>query len=325
MNQIKLLYNNKKFEENYKIIDYNINDEIKILYLDGQIDSMWIDYLNVLYGDDKIYCLPNGETLNLSQMKIIFETQNLYYCTPSFITKNYVASFDFNAVNNQNILYDWLNKNAKIIESPELKNYIRGLFENYFPKIYDFILTNKLQAFDFSENFVIKNFISLFDSILPKFNFQEKKIGRKNITISKIDSIKKSTISVFIFASAWVISFFTNYILKTKIEKLISDIFKTDDLKGPIFDYFIEETRTDFEQWNLLLDLHLKENSLTNELLFMPNIDTISYQWIVDKYVKSNKSIFYTGKSCVGKSLIINTLLNDLDVNKLLINIIIEN
>jgi len=50
-----------------------------------------------------------------------------------------------------------------IIEHPELKNFIRGLFENYFPKFYDYIETNKVKCFKFEENLVLNNMINLFE------------------------------------------------------------------------------------------------------------------------------------------------------------------
>jgi hypothetical protein len=187
------------------------------------------------------------------------------------------------------------------------------LFENYFPKIYEFIQINKLKSFDFSDNYVMKNLLSLFDAILPQFDFEEKKLGRRNLnTISKIDIIKKYTLSIFIFCCAWTVSFFTNYILKNKIEKLISDIFKADDLKGPIFDYYIDEEKQDFELWADILDY--KTNNNRSSLLQVQNIEKISYEWICEKYIKEEKPIFYTGKQGVGKSLILNSVLNELDV-----------
>lgn len=318
---IKLL-DNVKQEEKEEMIDNNMEQEnsvktlakpIKILYFDGQIDPTWIDYLNLLSGQDKNYCMPNGDIIDTQNYKVIFETQNLYYCTPSFITKHFVVNFDHQAVTQENVLYHWLSRNELIQKSPELKNYIRGLFENYFPRIFDFIQINKLQAFNFSENYVMKNLISLFESILPQFDFEEKKLGRKNAnTVTKIDSIKKSTLSIFIFACAWTISFFSNFILKNKVEKLISDTFKPDDLKGPIFDYYIEEERHDFELWNTLFES--KAALHQGDSLYIPNIEDLSYQWICGKYFANHKPIFYSGKAVIGKSLVINTILNQLDV-----------
>ena len=54
----------------------------------------------------------------------------------------------------------------KLEPSNEVKNYVRGLFDNYFPRIYDFIDTNKTFAFNFTEVLVAKNILVLFDVII---------------------------------------------------------------------------------------------------------------------------------------------------------------
>lgn len=303
-------------------------EPIKIVCFDGLIDPTWIEFLNFFNDKTKNQCMSTGDVIKLENHKIVFETDYLSFCTPSFITKNYVVNFNSSTIKWENMLYEFISTNKKVIVSNELKNYIRGLFENYFPKIYEFILSNKATSFNFGENYVMKNFTNLFDSILPEFDFEDKKLGRRNLnTISKIDLIKKSTLSIFIFCCAWTVNFFTNFILKTKIEKLISDIFKADDLRGPIFDYYIDEEKHIFVPWQDLLENDIKSNIEKNiELnkkinnnrflynkIFIPTTDNISYRWILGKYVKSNKPIFYTGKTGVGKTLLINDFLNELD------------
>jgi len=306
-------------------------EPIKIICFDGLIDSTWIEFLNFINDDSKTHCMASGDIFKLNNHKIVFETENLSLCSPSFIARNYVVHFDYETIKWENILYDFISLNKKINCNNDLKNYVRGLFENYFPKIYEFILSNKSISFTFSENYIFKNFITLFDSILPEYDFEDKKLGRRNLNmISKIDIIKKSALSIFIFSCAWTVNFFTNFILKTKIEKLISDIFKADDLRGPIFDYYIDEEKHIFAAWSEKLDSELhpeifkkqeinKKNNNGKYLynkLFVPTIDNICYQWILDKYIKAGKPVFYTGKVGVGKSLLINDLLNQLDENK---------
>ena len=275
--------------------------------------------------------MPQGDLIKLTTHKVIFETENLNLCTPTFITRNFIINFDQNTIKWENILFEFIATNKKVNLSPDLKNYIRGLFENYFPKLYEFILSNKATFMSFNENYVIKNFTQLFDAILPIYDFEDKKLGRRNLnTVAKIDVIKKSCLSIFIFSCAWTVSFFTNFILKTKVEKLISDIFKADDLRGPIFDYFIDEEKHTFAPWQDKLDLELypelvdiqNENKKKNNgiflynKIFIPTIDNICNQWILKKYLKAGKQIFYTGKPGVGKSLLINDLLNEMDAYK---------
>ncbi len=333
-NQIEEERANNKIKNTAFNFDSNKTDEIqekeaiKIICFDGLIDPTWVEYLNMINDDTKTQCLVNGDIIKLNNFKIIFESDNLNYCTPSFITKNYVVHFDLETLTWENMLFDFIANNQKVNANSDLKNYIRGLYENYFPKIYEFIMSSKSIAFNFKENYVLKNLILLFDSILPDFDFNDKKLGKRNLDrVSRIDIIKKSTLSIFIFSCAWTVMFFTNFIMRSKAEKLISDIFKVDDLRGPIFDYFINEETHKFDPWEekinneMIPEIFKKQDEVrkTNngqylyDKVFIPTVDTVNYQFILKKFINAGHPIFYTGKIGVGKSYLINDLLNEMD------------
>ena len=233
------------------------------------------------------------------------------------MSKVCIYYFDQKSFSWENIFYDWLNNSNKLTINIDLKNYVRGLFENYFPKLYDFIQTNKLQSYHFQENFVITNLINLFDIVLPKYDFQEKKIGKRiQNNVLKIEHIKKSALSIFIFCSAWILNFFSDFILRNKIEKYIGDLFKADDLKGPIFDYYIDEVNHEYTLWNENINNILPPlETVNHNQLFVANEENIAYIWIVEKYLNNNKPVLFLGKPDSGKSLLLKTLLDKLDVN----------
>ena len=330
INMIKILYEREKKRDlslnlslTSKTSSYALNAYVpnttnyKIVCFDGQIDPLWIDNLNVLHDENKIQSLTNADSINLGQFKIYFETNNLKYCTPSFVSKVTIIHFDQRSLSWENIFYKWLNNSTKLVNS-DLKNYVRGLFENYFPKLYDFIWINKLESIHFQENFIMSNLINLYDVILPHYNFEDKKVGKRIQNLNpKIEIIKKSALSIFIFSASWILSFFSNYILKNKIEKYIGDLFKPDDLKGPIFDYFIDDINHEYTLWNDHLENILPNELLTiEESIFIPHVENISYIWILEKYMTNTKPVLYLGKPDSGKSLLIKTLLNKLEPNK---------
>jgi len=74
--------------------------------------------------------------------------------------------FDQTTFNWENMLMHWINNNKSIESHQEIKNYIRGLFENYFPKFSDYIMTNKVKAFAFKENFIMHNLLNLFEVLI---------------------------------------------------------------------------------------------------------------------------------------------------------------
>ena len=64
---------------------------------------------------------------------MFFEVMNIKNVSPSFLTRQYIVHCDSSIFGWDNILYCWIDSNKKVTENPDLKNYIRGLFENYIP------------------------------------------------------------------------------------------------------------------------------------------------------------------------------------------------
>ena len=303
---------------NDNVIHENI---MKAIIFDGQIDNGWIEYINNIYNDYKFLTTPIGDCLNLNDnFKMFFEVMNLKNVSPSFLTRQFIVHCDTSIFSWDNILYCWIDSNKKITENPDLKNYIRGLFENYIPKVVDFVQNNKFKNITFNENYIMKTLISIFDSIIPMFNFEDKRIGRKHFNVvPKIEIIKKCTLSIFIFSCAWTMNFLSNFIIRTKIEKYISDIFKADDLKGPIFDYYIDPETNDFELWSNLLkdDIYQCEFGKKGEIfqygkLYINTIDTIPYTWLCEKFISMEVPFYFNGKPNTGKSALIISVLDRL-------------
>ena len=322
-------------EENAGLLNQKQEEEpiaknIKMIILDGQIDDSWIEYINNLVDKDNFLSLANGDVINCNEgYKFLFETSSLKYAHPAFLTKQIIINCNYETFGWDTLLYTWIESNPKITENSVLKNYIRGLFENYFPRINEFVINNRMKNITLGPNYVMKTLINIFDSIIPMFNFEDIKIGRKNFgVVPKIEIIKKCTLSIFIFSCAWTMNLLSNFVIKTKIEKLVADIFKADDLKGPIFDYYIDSVTNDFELWaNLLkseeyeLNLPPKEVPFYYSTLFIHTNETIPYTWLCEKFIDLNIPFYLNGKSTSGKSFLIDNILDrkseDLDILKI--------
>ena len=308
--QAMLIFNKEKDDAKVKIY--------KSLILDGQIDDTWLEFINNFYDRENFLALANGDKINFrDNFKVFFETANLKNTPPSFLTRQIIINCSYEKNPWESILYNWVEVNPKVIENSTLKNYIRGLFENYFPRIQDFIEHNNIKSITISNNYIMKTLITIFDSIFPLFNFEEIKIGRRNYNVTpKIEIIKKCSLSIFIFSCAWTMNLLSNFVIKTKIEKLISDIFKADDLKGPIFDYYIDENANDFELWsNILKDPYYnttfeKGQKFNYGQIFVHTQETIPYFWICEKLIDLNIAFYLNGKENSGKSFLLNAILD---------------
>ncbi|KEG14468.1 putative dynein heavy chain, cytosolic [Trypanosoma grayi] len=58
------------------------------IVFDGDVDPNWVENLNSLLDDNKVYTLPNGERLSLPpSVRIVFEVQDLRYATPATVSR----------------------------------------------------------------------------------------------------------------------------------------------------------------------------------------------------------------------------------------------
>ena len=311
----------------------------KAIIFDGSISPYWYEYLVNFINPYNLFPLPEGDFINLSKNKFIYETSSISRVGPSFITKQNIISLSQTIFHWQNICYAYVENNYKTSKNEELKNYIKGLFENYGGNIIDFVQINKLKCIGLciNPNYIIKNLINLFNAILPEFDFVEVTIGRKKPPdyIPRIELIKKETLSIFIFSCSWIMNLLTNFLIRNKIEKTVSDLFKSDDLKGPIFDYFIGcDTYT--QNYNYTLWSELQKNEIyQNPTLdkdsiyyygtdYITTLENLPYQYIIKQLLLAQTPILLVGRPCSGKSFLIKRCLANLFEEKEVKSVIIN-
>lgn len=74
----------KKITKNIK----NVYHKREILLFDGSYNNTWIEKLNSLISNERSFSFTDGSIFTLTpDVNIIFETTNLFYSTPSVISK----------------------------------------------------------------------------------------------------------------------------------------------------------------------------------------------------------------------------------------------
>ena len=140
----------------------------KCIVFDGSIDNKWIEYLNNVYTDCDHITHPFNSTTSMKDWKIFYETTSIKHASPSFITKQFLIHFENKTFSWENILYPYIETDPKVNENTDLKNYLRGLFENFYPRVWDFVQNNRNPNLSISENRTIKcliDILSFFKSI----------------------------------------------------------------------------------------------------------------------------------------------------------------
>ena len=316
--------NSEKMKENSKKIEI-----LNFLTFNGKISS-WIQYL--LKNNE--FSLIKDEAIN----KIFFETNDIKNLNQSLLTNEnifyvYVSNENSNGLNWENIVSKYINTECNINYSENtlnIKLYIKGLFFKYFIILKDFINSN-IHSVDnecINQNFILYNLINFFDTFLninckdleEKANTQRQKKKKQKNNLNEEEIYKKYVLYIFIFSFSWVIKNFINISYIAKIEQIVNNTFRADDLKTPILDYYVNPIKKEFDLWTNLLE----NKDLLNMFIKIDNKDLINNQmieplykekiillYIISNLIQNNQSLYLNYINYSNNSNILNSLLND--------------
>nr|CCC48969.1 putative dynein heavy chain, cytosolic, fragment [Trypanosoma vivax Y486] len=120
------------------------------IVFDGDVDPDWVENLNSLLDDSRVYTLPNGERLSLpSSVCVLFEVQNLRYATPATVSRCGIV---------------WFSEGT-IPVSCLMGRYISGYFQ--LPMVDRHGKKQTVEAFEESEDPYVRSWGSYFVTACP--------------------------------------------------------------------------------------------------------------------------------------------------------------
>ena len=330
--------NSEKIKDNFKKCE-----KLNILKLNGEISN---NYMQFLLNNNE-FTLIKEQAIN----KLFFETYNLRNFDESLLANEnffylYISNENNNGLTWENIINKYINTECTINfynNSLIIKSYIKGLFFKYFSILKDFINTNihSVNNNCISSNYILFNLICFFDSFLNiniknietknDYNYNNKNNKKKAKNKENEEyNIKKYILYIFIFSFSWILKNFINLSFIAKIEQIINDTFKADDLKTPIFDYYINPIKKELDLWTNLIN----DKDLLNHFIKIDNIDPINNQiieplykekivllYIISNLINNNKSLYLNYLSFPKSYHIMNNFMNDKNYKTLIYNL----
>ena len=148
-------------------------------------------------------------------------------------------------------------------------------------------------------------------------NFIEALVNHHNGWRDKFkpDEKKKFLMSCFAFAFAWGMGGSLEFFGKERIDDIVKDGVKSVSIpaKDTIYEYYFDSKKDCvFKNWNTKVPPFVYEKELPYFALMVPTMDTYRYAYCLEHLLLHQKSIFITGQTGVGKSVVIMNKLDEM-------------
>ena len=305
------------------------NDESKDLkwtVFDGPVDALWIESMNTVLDDNMTLCLANGERIKLKpSMRMLFEVQDLAVASPATVSRCGMVYIHPAELGWKPYMTRWLTGLNDDLFNADMKTKIKSLFTEYVDAGFAFLRRSGTLPITAVDTQIVAALCDMFEAV---FNHEaatangcvsadalngEEVNKAADMRGKPVEVLEKLIYAVFCFAFVWAFGgpcdTRSKQAFETWAERTFQDLSLPRD--GGVFDGFIDLKTgiSKMRRWVELVTTFKYSEDQSYLQMLVPNLDTIRFSYLLDKMLSARKSVFLTGMTGVGKSVIINNLL----------------
>ncbi|EGR30170.1 hypothetical protein IMG5_139330 [Ichthyophthirius multifiliis] len=292
------------------------NSDKKWVVFDGPVDALWIENMNSVLDDSMTLCLSNGERIKLKpQMKMLFEVQDLAVASPATVSRCGMVYIDSDVVGYEATVDSCFQKEIYplIKQNEQNKENLKLNFNMYFKKTLSYIKKKKfkytIQIVDTNLAISVCRNIKLILSLDP----YKDHIMQENA--------KKAIEKLIFWSIIWGIGGCISSSSIKDFQNGLVEIFSTDVIpRGSVFDYYftLSKSEGEFISWSEIIPEFEYFADSSYFSLVVPTTDTVCYSWFLEKSITLLQPVFITGMTGTGKTIIINSTLNQMKEQNLI-------
>ena len=319
-------------------------DDRHWVVFDGPVDTLWIESMNTVLDDNMTLCLANGERIKLkSELRMLFEVRDLAVASPATVSRcgmvyvppaelgilPYIKSFfekqkeygekqklttrdHLHADDKSGIVGAEYDKERLYIPeacaiskvSPAMQQHIQTLFEENLPKIIEFQRKHTKSPIYTHDAAIVESACNLFASLFSTKHGIDPVDTSDNVLQLIIDKL-------FIFTLTWTVAGGASVGLN-EFDECIREMFSnvTIPKAGTVFDYCVNCKTNSWILWKDYVAEFTFDPNVPYTKILVPTMDIFRFSFLTEKMLDVRRSVFLTGDSGVGKTSIINDMLD---------------
>jgi dynein heavy chain 1 len=298
-----------------KILRDIVNDthgeknKIHYIVFDGEVDPEWVENLNSVLDDNKMFTLSNGERLPLpNNVRILFEVQNLAQATPATISRCGMLWLSEEFLSHDMIINSFL---CTLTAEPlnESSHSVVPEIQLHMAQILSVLLGNQgcvMRVFERAaiyENVFGSSFVRSIQSLLSLLKVSMKEVLDYNLTQEiplDFDYVENYLTISFYSHLAWAFGGILNLESRAELETFI---VKNSGLRlqGSPFLYECDIASGKPVLWSSLVPRIDIDPSAILEDFIVPTEDTLKHEKLIYSWLSDRKPIVICGPPGSGK------------------------
>ncbi|XP_043198855.1 dynein axonemal heavy chain 8-like [Amphibalanus amphitrite] len=275
------------------------------LVLDGPVDAVWIENLNSVLDDNKTLTLANGDRITMAPTcKLLFEPDNVDNASPATISRMGMVFMSASVLGWKPILKGWLNTRTQA-EAEMLWGFYDSIFED---------LINYVRQELVSKMFVQEaNYTTQSTDLLTGLIMEQEEKGKSS------PLPPEEMQRLFLFSVMWSLGALLELDMRAKMEQFVRAHESKLDWpvcnEGETIFEFTVNAKGEWEHWRNYVSEYVYPTDSVPEFssILVPNVDNIRTNFLINTITKQNKCALLIGEPGTAKTVMIKSVLNDLN------------
>ncbi|KAF1335991.1 Dynein heavy chain, partial [Globisporangium splendens] len=296
------------------------SDACNWVIFDGPVDAVWIENMDTVLDDNKTLCLSNSERIKLPHtLHMMFEVQDLRVASPATVSRCGMVYMEQVHVGMCSLARTWkVTTLETILSSPELCNMVLRLIETHVPIAIAFVRDHCRERITSNNANLMTACLNLLASCLANGAAQA---GSNVADLAVLLRVH------FVFAVTWSISANIDDASRPKFNDFCIGQFRAlidGDSDGGnssstsvktvdnVYDVVIDESTGQWVSWVEKMPRFTFQPGASYFSMVVPTQDTTRFRYLLEKLLLADHHVLYSGETGVGKSVIIQSFLDDI-------------